>query len=142
MMCVDEGSDMADTKAIETAEAIMGSFQDGERRSIGGHSISRYGSRIHVFGNDRNFPLPSGCRLVEAFIGLVNTDREKARMQLPEGRVDVLLPDGGRLAIGDVVPPDVVMGRVETPLAKGCSNWAGPCLVFEAVELPSEEPKT
>jgi hypothetical protein len=61
-------------------------IKDGESFTFNGHQISRWGDQIHVFGNDRNFPVPPGYRLVEARIGLVNShpDPERSKMPLPE----------------------------------------------------------
>jgi hypothetical protein len=116
------------------AALLFAGLQEDETRSVGGHQIFKWKGQIRVFGNDRSFPVPAAHRLVDAYIGLVNNDPERSRMGLPEGRVDVTLPSGDKLAVGDVVPAGVARAKVETPLASGCSNWAGPCLVFEPVE--------
>lgn len=99
------------------------------KRQVGAHHICCVGSDISIFGNDRDFPAPPpGSRLTDAFVGLVG---QPHRMALPQGRVDVVLPSGDLLAIGDAVPVGVSRLSVKTPLASGCSNWAGPCLLFE-----------
>lgn len=112
-----------------TAITINWNLIENER--IGRHHISRCDDHIHVFGNDRTFPVPSGWRLIDAFIGLVDTDPSRSRMELPKGQVDVYLPTNTLLAIGDIVPNGVETVRVETPLAQGVSNWAGIKLVFK-----------
>ena len=102
-------------------------LQDGDRTDVLVHQVSRVGDRFHIFGNDRMFIVPPRRRLVDAFIALV----PHGRYPLPEGRVDVLLRDGTPLEVGQVLPPEVYIVRVETPLSKGQSNWAGIELVFE-----------
>lgn len=101
-------------------------------KNFGVHQISLRDGRIHVFGNSRDFPVPSGWRLVDAHIGLVDTDPNRSRMPLPHGRVDVVLPSGALLLIDELVPGDVDIVKVMTPhMSGGVSNWAGIQLVFE-----------
>jgi hypothetical protein len=108
-------------------------IQDGESKFVNGHHIAKYSSRINVFGNNRDFPAPIGYKLIDAYIGLVDTDPVKSRMALPNGQIDVILPNGKELKIGDIVPNDITTVKVETPNTTGVSNWAGPYLVFEKV---------
>lgn len=99
--------------------------------------------RIYVFtpSRDRDFQVPPGWRLVDAYIGLVDTDPERSRMQLPRGHVDVVLPSGALLPIGGLVPSDVDVVKAVTPnMTGGVSNWAGIQLVFEESAETAKEP--
>jgi len=102
--------------------------------------------RMYVFApsRDRDFRVPSGWRLVDAYIGLVDTRPDHSRMQLPGGLVDVVLPSGALLPIGGLVPSDVDVVKAGTPnMTGGVSNWAGIQLVFEeSVETAKEAPAT
>lgn len=134
------------TFSVTTSEGVVISLDvkdlvDGHPTEFGNHVVIRQGGRIEVFGNDRRFPVPRGYRLVDAFIGLVDTDPAKSRMALPQGRVEAVLGDGRVLAVGDVVPPGIQVVQVETPQTSGVSNWAGPCLVFERVAVIAAEPQ-
>ena len=101
--------------------------------------------RIYVYtpSRDRDFRVPPGWRLVDAYIGLVDTDPERSRMQLPRGRVDVVLPSGALLPIGGSVPSDVDVVKTVTPnLTGGVSNWGGIQLVFEESAETAKAPPT
>ena len=99
---------------------------------IGAHQYIRRGQQIIVFGNEREFPVPSG-KLISARIGLVNTNPTKSTMPLPEGKVVVRSSyNGEEIRAGEKIQTSTVW--VNTPNTGGVSNWAE---IELCIELPS-----